>query len=313
MSDIDVTGSDVLAEIFENVVDEKPEIEVPAEEIPAEETPSLEETPGEETPPVEPEKTEKADSEKEVIPDEVPEVPEGHIPVPVHVAARQKAKDTERGLRQQLNASQIAQARAEAKAELLAEMADKRQQDPPPAPEKSPLEQFEEDYPGEAVTATVLLEQRKFDNAQTEQQSVQTKVQTQGQLVEDGISLARDTYSAEKMGSEELTLDAVVGLARSQGLITEEDVANLAPYGKRAGVVLYGLATTAIKQAGGAPLQELNRRVVSARQALATKNETTTKPKPPVKPVVPAAPAGKKPEPDDDDADVDGITSFMFS
>ncbi len=306
MSGIDVTGSGVLAEVFGNVEDEIPEVEVPVEEVPTEETPSLEETPGEETPPVEPE---KAESEEEVIPDEVPE---GHVPVPVHVAARQKAKETERDLRQQLSASQIAQAKAEAKAELLEQMADKRQLDPPPPPEKSPLEQFEEDYPGEAVTATVLLEQRKFDKAQTEQQSVQTRTQTQGQLVEDGIAEARNTYSAEKMGSEELTLDAVVGLARSQGLITEEDVANLAPYGKRAGVVLYGLATTAIKQAGGAPLQELNRRVVSARQALANKNETTTKPKLAVKPVVPAAPAGKQPKIDDDDADVDGITKFMF-
>ena len=95
-------------------------------------------------------------------------------------------------------------------------------------------------------------------------------------------------------------------------IYTDEDVANLAPYGKRAGVVLYGLATTAIKQAGGVSLQELNRRVVSARQALATKNETN-KPKPPVKPVVPAAPAGNQPKIDDDDADVDGITSFMFA
>jgi hypothetical protein len=311
MEELDVIGSDVLTELFENVVDETPEIEVPAEEIPAEETPSLEETPGEETPPVEPEKVEpeKADSDKEVSADEVPE---GSVPIPVHVAARQKAKETERGLRDQLTASKVARARAEAKAELLEEMANKAQQTPPLPPEKSPLEKFEEDYPGEAVTATVLLDQRKFDNAQTEQQSVQTRTQTQGQLVDEGIALARDTYSAEKMGSEELTLDAVVGLARTHGLVTEEDVANLAPYGKRAGVVLYGLATTTIKQAGGAPLQELNRRVVSARQALANKNESTIKPKTPVKPVVPAAPGVKQPKIDEEDADVSGITSFMF-
>jgi hypothetical protein len=302
MTDIDVTGSNVLEEVFDTAIEETPEIEVPAEEIPAEETPSLEETPGEETPPVEPEKEETTE-----------EVPEGSIPVPVHVAARQKFKETERGLREQLNASHIAQAKAEARAELLAEIADKTPSTPPPAPEKSPLEQFEEDYPGEAVTATVLLDQRRFDKAQTEQQAVQNRTQTQGQQVTDGIAEARITYSAEKMGSEEMTLDSVVALARQHGVITQEDVANLAPFGKRAGVVLYGLATTAIQQAGGAPLQELNRRVINARQALATKNEPTNKPKPPVKPVVPEAPAGKKPEIDEDDADVDGITKFLFS
>lgn len=286
MSELDVTGSDVLTEMFENVVDETP----------VEETPPEVETPVEETPP--------AESEKDVSTDKVPD---GYVPIPVHAELRAKARDQENDLRQQLTASQIAQAKAEARAELLEQMATKVRQDPPAPPEKSPLEQFEEDYPGEAVTATVLLEQQRFNNAQTEQQAVQTRTQTQGQLVEAGIAEARNTYSAEKMGSEELTLDAVVGLARGQGLITEEDVANLAPYGKRAGVVLYGLATTAIKQAGGAPLQELNRRVVSARQALATKNEPANKPKPPAKP------AGKQPEIDADDADVDGITSFMFS
>ena len=301
MNDLDVTGSNVLEEMFENVVEETPEIDAPAEEIPAEETPSLEETPGEETPPVEPEKEETTE-----------EVPEGSVPVPVHVAARQKAKETERDLRQQLSSSQIAQAKAEARAELLEEMADKTPATPPPPPEMSPLEQFEEDYPGEAVTATVLLEQRKFDNAQTEQQAVQTRTQNHGQLVQDGIDEARNTYSAENMGSEEMTLDSVVALAKQHGVLSDGDVANLAPYGKRAGVVLYGLATTAIKQAGGAPLQELNRRVINARQALATKNGTN-KPKPAAKPVVPETPVGAKPKIDEEDADVDGITSFMFS
>ncbi|GAF77926.1 unnamed protein product, partial [marine sediment metagenome] len=230
-SDIDVTGSNVLEEMFENVVEEIPEIEVPAEEIPAEETPSLEETPGEETPPVEPE---KAESEKE---ETTEEVPEGSVPVPVHVASRQKAKETERGLRQQLNDSHIAQARAEARAELLEEMAAKTPSTPPPPPEKSPLEQFEEDYPGEAVTTTVMLEQRRFDNAQTEQQVVQTRTQTQKQQVDEGIAEARNTYSVEKVGLG-LDIDSVVRLAKDHGVLTEDQVLGLVSQGKLAGIAL---------------------------------------------------------------------------
>ena len=291
MSGLDTTGTDVLTEMFDNVIEEPPVEEPPVEEPPVEEPP-VEEPPVEEPP---------ADK-----------VPEGYVPIPVHAELRAKARDKENELRQQLTASQIAQAKAEARAELLGQMADKAKQDPPSLP-KSPLEIFDEEYPGEAVTATVLLEQRKWDNVQTEQQAVQTRTQTQGQQVEEGIALARDMYSAEKMGSEELTLDAVVGLARSQGLVTEEDVANLAPYGKRAGTVLYNLATSAIKQAGGKPLQELNRRVITARQTLASKNEKSTNQKSPVKPVVPAVPVGKQPKvDDDDDADISEITNFMF-
>jgi len=299
MENVDLTGADALAGMFDDIaIEETPEEETPPiVETPLEEVPAVVETPAEETP-------------KEEIP---VEVPEGYVPIPVHAELRAKARDKENELRQQLSASQIAQAKAEAKAELLEQMAVKPNQDPPPPPEKSPLEVFEEEYPGEAVTAKVLLEQRRWDSAQTEQQAAQTRTQTQGQQVEEGITLARNTYSAEKMGSEELTLDAVVGLARSQGLVTEKDVANLAPYGKRAGTVLYNLATSAIKQAGGASLQELNRRVIAARQSLATKNGKPTNPKPPVKPVVPAAPAGKEPKVEEDDGDISEITDWMFA
>jgi hypothetical protein len=285
---IDTTGANVLTEMFDDVVGEAPKEEIPAEEAPKEEIPA-EEAPKEEIP---------------------AEVPEGYVPIATHAELRAKSRDKNNDLRQQLNASQIALAKAEGKSEALEQMAAKPAKDLTP-PEKSPLEVFEEEYPGEAVTATVMLDQRRWDDAQTEQQAVQTRTQTQGQQVEDGIALARDTYSAEKMGSEELTLDAVVGLARSQGLLTEKDVANLAPFGKRAGTVLYNLATSAIKQAGGVPLQELNRRVINARQTLASKNEKPTNPKPPVKPVVPAAPEGGQPKVDDDD-DVSEITNFMF-
>jgi len=312
MSGIDIEGTDVLNEMFDDVIDETPEADIAAEE-----TPAVEITVSEEAPPEKPETEEISEDKPEgdVVEDTVPE---GYVPIPVHAELRAKARDKEELLRHQLSEAQIAKARAEARAEILEQMAEKASlapKTPLPPPEKSPLEKFEEEYPGEAVTAKVLLEQQTFDRAQANKVQEQTIIQTRQQEVDEGIRIARETYSAEKMGSPDLTLDSVVALARHHGLLTEDDVANLAPYGKRAGTILYNTAISSIKQAGGIPLAELNTRVVAARQSLANKNDKPTKPKPVVKPVVPAVPAGvqSKAEDSDDDADIGELTNFMFA
>jgi hypothetical protein len=305
---IDVTGTDVLTEVF-GKDDIAPVVEAPVAAAPEAPVAAEPEVAAEE--PAAPE--EPVAAEEPVVPTD-PKVPTGFVPIPVHAELRAKARKTEETLRQQLSASQIAQARAEARAEVLAEMAAKGQKpetpNTPPAPkEKSPLEKFAEEFPGEAVTASVMLEQRTWDNQQVQVKANQTHAQTLGQQINEGLVAARSKYSPANMGVD-LAFDAVIALAEQHGLITPETKASFAPLGRHAGSQLYEFAKNVIRDAGGVPLQELNRRIVVARQTLANRDVKPNKPtNPPVKPVVPVVPAGKKPT---NQADVSGITNFVF-
>lgn len=307
--------TDVMSEMFGTLTPESASLtteEVPTTEIPVEtpavavEAPVAAETPVAETP--------VAETPTAVVVEATPEQEPAQVPVAVVKGLR----EDKRALREQLSAAQIAQARAEAKAELYAEMVKNGVQAPsapqtPKEAEKSPLEKFAAEYPGEAVPVEVFIKQREWDQQQATVVETQTKTQTLAQQVEASVADAKVRLADEKVG-EGLGLDAVVGLARQHGLVTEADENYAMQQGKHAADTLYQVAILKIKQSGGVPAQEFNRRVIAAqtnRQAPVVPTKINQPPVVPAKPVT----GGKPPEtpvveePDDSDR----ITKFMFS
>lgn len=240
---------------------------------------------------------------------------EPHIPPAVAKQLRQARREAQEVATQE----RIARAAAEAELKVYKELAQKglltpgQKAEPPAPPEKSPLEQFAEEFPDESPTTKVLLEQRKWEQNQQVQQNQRqeavARTQTITQQVTTGIQAAKAHYS--KLGPG-LDLDGVVGLAKAHGLVTNEDLENCSPFGVKAGFMAYNLAVDAIKASNGPALAELSRRVALARTtrqaSLPNVNGNQPKPKQPT-PSAPAKPDGGSP----DDGGTSPITRFIFS
>lgn len=317
---IDVTGKDVLDEMFpEEVgteVENTPESAVAVLEAPIDaESASIEPAPEEAST-----ETPAPEAKTEEKPEIKAAQPEGETHVPVAVVKDLRAD--KRNLQQQLDAERIARAKAEARAELLAELAAKgvnpqaksSVEDDQSQITESPLERFGREFPDEAVPARIMLDQRKWEQEQTALQASQAKTQTLAEQVQTSIAKAKETLSDEKVG-EGLGLDSVVGLARQAGLITSMDEQYAASQGIHAAQAMYNQAVFKIKTAGGTAAQELNRRILAARatrQASATPNGPKTPTKTNNNNQSPAKP-GKSPIKSDDDEAASNITNFLFS
>lgn len=325
---IDVTGTSVLAELFGEipqepaVAEEQSAAAEPVETTPepgALESVGTEPSAGEEKPDQDGQAEEKPTGKAPEEPGTEKE-PQ-HVPIAVvkelrEDRRRQKAAAEE--LQKQLTEARIKEARLQGQLEALAKMQKNQAQEKPSElpPDKSPLEKFNEEFPDDPVPARVLLAQKQWENQQQEQATKQTQTQIQEQEIVAGVQAAREYYSADRLGSSELSLDAVVALAQQHNLITDQDKLNLVPFGKQAGFMLYDMAKTAIQRSGGAPLQELNRRVLAARATLAEKsnaNKTNQQPqKPAAKPAKPVGQPAQSAKTEDDDGNFSGITDFLF-
>lgn len=251
---------------------------------------------------------------------EVGQKKEAHVPIAVVTELREDRRNlttANNELQKQLAEAKINEARLQGQLEMMAKMQSQKpaQQETAKVVEQSPLEKFIEEFPDDPAPAKVLLEQRRWEQAQQDQQAKQVQTQSLEQQIADGITEARNYYSADRVGSAELSLDSVVALAQSNGLITDQDKMNLGHFGKRAGMMLYDMAKSAIQQAGGAPLQELNRRVLAARQTLverANASKPKQQPKPAAAPAKPAEPPAKTAK-TEDEGDFSEISNFLFS
>lgn len=242
---------------------------------------------------------------------------EPHIPPAVAKQLRQSRREAQEIATQE----RIARAAAEAELKVYKELAQKglltpgQKAEQPVEQEKSPLERFAEEFPDEAPTTKVLIEQEKWKQNQQQQQAKHqeavTRTQTLTQQVSSGIQAAKAHYS--KLGPG-LDLDGVVGLAKAHGLISNDDLENCSPFGVKAGFMAYNLAVEAIKASNGPALAELSRRVALARTArpASLPNVNGNQPKPKPKQPNPSTPANAG-DGSPGDETVNSITRFIFS
>lgn len=239
------------------------------------------------------------------------------VPIPTVSKIRQRARLAE----ERAAASDLRAARAEARAELLAELhqkgafSGKTETVQQPAVEMSPLEKFAEEFPGEPAPVEVQIAQENWRQQQTQaltqRQAVESRTLTLTQQVTQGIEEAKNYYS--KLG-EGLGLDDVVGLAKAYKLITNEQLEALSSQGVDAGTLAYTLAQKAILRSGGPATAELARRVAVARSRQTSPVPTTktnvngTQPKPKTTNTPAASAKGGTPQ---DDSGISDLAKFI--
>lgn len=241
---------------------------------------------------------------------------EQHIPPAVAKKLRQDRREAQ----ERLVEERVARAASEAELKVYKELAAKgilttgHKSEQPVTEEKSPLEQFAEEFPDESPTTKVLLEQKKWEKDQQQQQAQRQRAEETGktlhQQVSQGIEHARRQYAALGEG---LGLDAVIGLAKNAGVLTEKDFNNCAPFGTDAGHQLYNLAVKRIQAQNGPALAELSRRVAAARIARPASpnvNGNSPKPKPTTNSAAPGNAGGGSPN---DTSEISPVTRFIFS